>query len=98
MPLFCRRVTKMPHQVHRQRLLTFPSRFEPAADIHGRSSRIVRNQVVRDGPILIDARKKPTYPDELFTDPETARLVDRRWNEYFPEGQEMGDSDHAHLD
>jgi hypothetical protein len=35
----------------------------------------------------------------LFTDPDTAATVSRRWKEYFPEGGvEMGDSDVAHLD
>ena len=36
--------------------------------------------------------------DELFTDDTTAKKVDQRWHEYFPTGQEMGDSDRAHLD
>jgi hypothetical protein len=42
---------------------------------------------------------KPWYPEELFCDEETARLVDRRWKEYFP-GREvpMGDSARGHLD
>jgi hypothetical protein len=42
---------------------------------------------------------KPSYPEELFCDPDTARTVERRWHEYFPAGGiEMGDSDRAHLD
>ena len=46
-----------------------------------------------------DPRMKGTYPDELFCDDETRRLVDQRWKEYFPEGGvEMGDSDAGHLD
>jgi hypothetical protein len=50
-------------------------------------------------PIVIDARLKPSYPEELFCDPDTARLVTRRWSEYFPDGKvEMGDSDRSHLD
>ena len=49
--------------------------------------------------LLIDARKKAGYPEELFCDPETAVQVDRRWREYFPSGDvEMGDSDVGHLD
>ena len=48
---------------------------------------------------VIDARMKPSYPDELYCDPETAALVDRRWREYFPDRDvEMGDSGLAHLD
>ena len=79
-------------------LWTTFTRFEPAADIHSAESRIVGNQVVRSSPLVIDARRKPGYPDELFADSDTARLVDQRWNEYFPGGQEMGDSGRAHLD
>jgi hypothetical protein len=49
--------------------------------------------------VLIDARRKPSFPKELAADPDTAALVSRRWREYFPGGGVlMGDSDHAHLD
>jgi 4-hydroxybenzoate decarboxylase subunit C len=49
--------------------------------------------------VLIDARRKPSFPKELVTDPETVALVSRRWREYFPDGKvEMGDSDRASLD
>jgi hypothetical protein len=42
---------------------------------------------------------KPWYPEELFCDPDTSRLVERRWKEYFPAGGvAMGDSDRASLD
>jgi len=79
-------------------LWTTFTRFEPAADLHAASQRIVRNQVVRSPPIALDARMKPGYPDELFADPETAARVERRWREYFPDrGVEMGDSGRAHL-
>ena len=48
---------------------------------------------------LIDARRKPWYPEELFADDATAATVTRRWREYFPGGGvEMGDSGLAHLD
>ena len=41
---------------------------------------------------------KPSYPKELFCDPETAARVESRWREYFPAGGvEMGDSDRASL-
>ena len=50
-------------------------------------------------PLVIDARMKPGYPEELFCDEDTARRVDERWKEYFPAGDvEMGDSDRGHLD
>ena len=78
-------------------LWTTFTRMEPAADIHA-ARRVHRNHIVFSGPVVVDARMKPTYPDELFCDPETAQLVSRRWSEYFPSGTvEMGDSDVAHL-
>lgn len=80
-------------------LWTTFTRFEPAADIHARDLRLVRSQPSYTPPIVIDSRMKPDYPDELFCDPDTASLVSRRWNEYFPQGGiEMGDSDRGHLD
>lgn len=80
-------------------LWTTFTRFEPAADIHAASTEVVRNHLSYGAPLVIDARMKPPYPDELFCDPETAELVSRRWSEYFPNGGvEMGDSDRAHLD
>ena len=47
---------------------------------------------------MIDARLKPSFPKELFCDPETAALVSRRWSEYFDRPVEMGDSGLGHLD
>lgn len=79
-------------------LWTTFTRFEPATDIHARKD-IARNSVAFHPPIVIDARMKPSYPEELFCDPDTARLVARRWREYFPDRHvEMGDSDRGHLD
>jgi UbiD family decarboxylase len=80
-------------------LWTTFTRFEPAADLHGREIRLIRSHPSFTPPVAIDARMKPWYPEELFCDPETAALVDRRWKEYFPAGGvEMGDSDRASLD
>jgi UbiD family decarboxylase len=80
-------------------LWTTFTRFEPAADLHAAAERVTRNHLVRTAPILIDARRKPWYPEELFADDATAATVDRRWREYFPGGGvEMGDSALAHLD
>ncbi len=73
-------------------------RFEPAADIHAAASKVVRNHISYEAPILIDARLKPGFPTELFCSKEIADRVTRRWMEYFPGGVEMGDSDLAHLD
>lgn len=78
-------------------LWTAFTRFEPAADLHART-RVARHHLVHEGPIVLDARMKPSYPEELFCDPDTAATVDRRWTEYFPQGGvEMGDSDVADL-
>ena len=80
-------------------LWTTFTRFEPAADIHCRSADLVRHQPSYRPPMVIDARMKPWYPDEMFCDPETAATVAKRWNEYFPARDvEMGDSDVGHLD
>ncbi|MCG6962280.1 MAG: UbiD family decarboxylase [Acidobacteria bacterium] len=80
-------------------LWTTFTRFDPASDIHAAASSIEANHIVRTLPIVIDARRKPSYPEELFCDPDTARRVSERWRDYFPAGGvEMGDSDRAHLD
>jgi 3-polyprenyl-4-hydroxybenzoate decarboxylase len=80
-------------------LWTTFTRFEPAADIHAAGVEVKRHHLSYTSPLVIDARVKPPYPDELFCDPDTAELVTRRWLEYFPDGKvEMGDSDRGHLD
>ena len=79
-------------------LWTTFTRFEPAADLHAKDTSLVRLHASFTPPVVIDARKKPWYPAELFCDARTAETVDRRWNEYFPAGLPMGDSDRAHLD
>ncbi|MGE3164301.1 MAG: UbiD family decarboxylase [Planctomycetota bacterium] len=79
-------------------LWTVFTRFEPGADIHAAEVSVVRNHPTFRAPIAIDARTKPSYPRELFCDPETAQRVTDRWREYFPNGGvEMGDSDAADL-
>ena len=80
-------------------LWTTFTRFEPAADIHAAATEVKRHHLSYTSPIVIDARIKPPYPDELLCDPDTAALVTRRWSEYFAGGGvEMGDSDKGHLD
>jgi hypothetical protein len=80
-------------------LWTTFTRFEPGADIHAAARDVVRNQVRLRAPILIDARLKPGFPEELHADPETRDRVTDRWREYFPDRRiEMGDSDAASLD
>ncbi len=79
-------------------LWTTFTRFEPAADLHAASTRVVRHHIVHEPPVLIDARRTPSFPKEVSCDPETAALVERRWREYFPQREvEMGDSEAAHV-
>lgn len=77
-------------------LWTVFTRFEPGADIHAKR-KIVRNHIAYSGPILIDARMKPSYPPEVLCDLETSKTVTQNWNRYFPDGMEMGDSETAHV-
>ncbi|UUZ84023.1 hypothetical protein LJK88_09810 [Paenibacillus sp. P26] len=63
-------------------LWTVFTRFNPAADIYA-GSRVQAHHIGYEVPIVIDARMKPGYPDELFPREDIVRLVDSRWNEYF---------------
>jgi len=79
-------------------LWTAFTRFEPAADLHGRDEMTVRRHVGFSAPVVLDARMKPWYPEEVFADERVAKTVANRWREFFPEGKiEMGSSDLAHL-
>ncbi|HYW70753.1 MAG TPA: UbiD family decarboxylase [Pyrinomonadaceae bacterium] len=60
------------------------TRFEPAADIYAAATTIVRHHPSYQPPMVIDARKKPSLPDELIVRDDIRELVDRRWREYFP--------------
>jgi menaquinone biosynthesis decarboxylase len=62
------------------------TRFEPAADIHAAAENVQRHHISYTAPLVIDARMKPGYPDELIARPDIAELVERRWREYFPHG------------
>jgi UbiD family decarboxylase len=66
------------------------TRFEPGADVHAAKAEIVRNQIARSAPIVLDARMKPWMPGVVEADPATIALVDRRWREYFPAGGTSG--------
>jgi 4-hydroxybenzoate decarboxylase subunit C len=80
-------------------LWTTFTRFEPAADIYAAGARVVRHHVSYEAPVVIDARMKPWYPDELSCRPDVAERVTARWKEYFPSARvEMGDSERGHLD
>jgi 3-polyprenyl-4-hydroxybenzoate decarboxylase len=60
------------------------TRFEPAADIYAAETKVARHHLAYEPPMVIDARKKPTLPDELIVRDDIKQLVDRRWREYFP--------------
>jgi 3-polyprenyl-4-hydroxybenzoate decarboxylase len=59
------------------------TRFNPATDIYARSVMLRDSHVSFTAPVVIDARMKPWYPREVEPHPETVKLVDRRWSEYF---------------
>ncbi|MCB1050917.1 MAG: UbiD family decarboxylase [Acidobacteria bacterium] len=54
------------------------TRFEPAGDLYGQQT-LVRNHVTFSGPLVLDCRLKPGYPDVLQPDPEVVLAVDRLW-------------------
>ncbi|KRE29707.1 UbiD family decarboxylase [Paenibacillus sp. Soil522] len=62
-------------------LWTVFTRFNPADDIYANSD-IRRHHFGYKLPIVIDARMKPGYPDELFPREDIVKLVDKRWSEY----------------
>lgn len=62
-------------------LWTVFTRFNPADDIYAKSD-VRRHHFGYKLPIVIDARMKPGYPDELFPREDIVNLVDRRWTEY----------------
>lgn len=78
-------------------LWTTFTRFEPAADIHAKETHTHRHHLVYSGPILIDARMKPTYPKEVLVDDATYESVNKRWTDYFPQGMAMGESLSGHV-
>ncbi len=78
-------------------LWTTFTRFEPAADIHAEQQEVVRHHVSYTGSILIDARMKPSYPEEVLCDEKTAGQVSENWKHYFPQGLEMGESEVGHV-
>jgi len=62
------------------------TRFEPAADIYASNTTVHRHHLVYEAPIVIDARTKPGFPDELVVREDISKLVDKRWHEYFHSG------------
>ena len=62
------------------------TRFDPARDIYAKNISLKHNQISYEAPVVIDARMKPWYPQEVESQPEIAKRVDSRWTEYFPGG------------
>ena len=62
------------------------TRFEPAADIYAAQTSVQRHHLVYRAPIVIDARTKPGFPDELIVRDDIKALVDQRWKDYFGHG------------
>jgi hypothetical protein len=66
-------------------LWTVFTRFEPAADIHGRDCITERFHVKLSAPIVIDCRLKPWFPPPVHPLPETIAQVDNLWPKLFAE-------------
>ncbi len=62
------------------------TRFDPAKDIHAKHVTLKNNHIGYEAPVVIDARMKPWYPQEVEPSEDTVQLVDGRWSEYFPTG------------
>lgn len=60
------------------------TRFNPSTDIYAKEIQVINNHIVYHAPIVIDARMKPWYPAEVEPREDIVKLVDCRWNEYFP--------------
>ncbi|OXM87185.1 UbiD family decarboxylase [Paenibacillus rigui] len=63
-------------------LWTVFTRFNPAADMYARS-QLRGHHISYELPLVIDARMKPGYPDELLPREDIVKLVDSRWKQYF---------------
>lgn len=64
-------------------LWTVFTRFNPATDMYA-DAEAKQHHLYYEFPIVIDARMKPDYPDELFPREDIVELVSERWKEYFP--------------
>ncbi|MCC3374656.1 UbiD family decarboxylase [Cohnella sp. REN36] len=65
----------------RKFLWTVFTRFNPGHDMYA-ETQAKRHHLSYGLPIVIDARMKPGYPDELFPREDIVKLVDDRWKEY----------------
>ncbi|CAM4393273.1 UbiD family decarboxylase [Paenibacillus macerans] len=63
-------------------LWTVFTRFNPADDIFA-AAEVRQHHLAYTLPLVVDARMKPGYPDELFPREDIVSLVDERWKSYF---------------
>ena len=63
------------------------TRINPSTDIFAKEVAMKNNHIGYTSPIVIDARMKPWYPKEVEARDDIVKLVDERWNEYFPNGE-----------
>lgn len=63
--------------------VTLPLVYTEHPDGGHHNRGVNRHHIADEVPIVIDARMKPGYPDELFPREDSVELVDRRWKEYF---------------
>lgn len=63
-------------------LWTVFTRFNPATDIYA-GAEVRNHHLSYRLPIVVDARMKTGYPDELIPREDIVKKVDERWNSYF---------------
>lgn len=59
------------------------TRSAPASDLYIRHNSITRYRMDYAFPMILNSLMKPSYPEEVLVDEQTARLVSSRWKEYF---------------
>jgi hypothetical protein len=64
-------------------LWTVFTRFEPAADIHTRSTAVRRHHVQFSAPLVFDCRLKPWFPPIVEPLPGTVARIDEIWPRIF---------------
>ncbi len=64
-------------------LWTVFTRFEPAADIHARSTAVRRHHIQFSAPVVFDCRLKPWFPPIVEPLPGTLARIDEIWPRIF---------------
>lgn len=59
-------------------LWTIFTRFEPAGDIYG-NTKIIRNHIAFEGPVIFDCRLKDWYPKVLEPNPEIVNIINKKF-------------------